>query len=91
MYISLLPVYIKPEIPMLGEPPLPMQPNEIPWWWLSEAIHEIVGDSACAYIWQGCHSLGRSEKEAKNHSTKENGHNFGMIKDVFIKVFTTSF
>lgn len=37
------------------------------------------------------HSLVVAKRRQKNQNAQENGHNFGMIKDVFIKFVMTSF
>lgn len=50
-------------------------------------INEGLRNFGCRWIWQGCHSAGRSYEEVKNQNAQENEHNFGMIKEVFIKIF----
>lgn len=44
---------------------LRVQHNKTAFWWLFQAINNTLGNFICKYIWQGCHSLGRSEQEAK--------------------------
>lgn len=60
--------FMKKESPIPGEPHrpslLPGQPNRT-LRWLLQAIHKSPGNFGCKHIWQGCYSLGRSEKEAK--------------------------
>lgn len=51
-------------------------------------INEGLRNDGCRWIWQGCQSVDRSYyQEVKNQNAQENEHNFGMIKEVFIKIF----
>lgn len=58
--------------------------------WVLFHENNDLRDSGCWEIWQGCRSVGRSQIAVKknNQNAQENGHDFGMIKDVFIKFFS---